>query len=58
MIIIKFINRFLIQLLMGSILAGLLFGYLFPGLGATLQPFYPLCMFVMLFPMVARLLEN
>ena len=52
MAVFQFINRFLIQLLMAAIAAGLGIGYLFPNLGPLLQPYYPLCLFVMLYPMM------
>ncbi len=52
MTVFQFINRFLIQLLMAVIAAGLVVGYLFPNLGPMLQPLYPLCLFVMLYPMM------
>lgn len=52
MAIFQFINRFLIQLLMAAIAAGLVVGHFFPNLGPMLQPFYPLCLFIMLYPMM------
>jgi ACR3 family arsenite efflux pump ArsB len=52
MVVFQFINRFLIQLLMAAIAAGLAVGYIFPDLGAVLQPLYPVCLFVMLYPMM------
>lgn len=48
----QFINRFLIQLLMAVIAIGLTVGYLLPDLGRLLQPLYPVCLFVMLYPMM------
>lgn len=46
------INRYLIQILLVVILAALVVGYAFPDLGSQLQPFYPVCLFVMLYPMM------
>ncbi|MDZ7580808.1 MAG: bile acid:sodium symporter [Deltaproteobacteria bacterium] len=52
MVIFKFINHYLIQLLMAAITAGLIFGYVFPEAGPMLQPLYPVCLFIMLYPMM------
>jgi arsenite transporter len=52
MTILLFIHRFLIQFLLLVIVVGLITGYCFPGLGSLLQPLYPICLFVMLYPMM------
>ncbi len=52
MSLFKFINRYMIQLLLLAVVAGLVVGYFCPGLGKTLQPLYPGCLFVMLYPMM------
>lgn len=48
----QFINQHLIKLLMGVIFLGLLVGYILPGVGKQLQVFYPVALFVMLYPMM------
>ncbi|WP_238455516.1 arsenic resistance protein [Desulfolucanica intricata] len=48
----QFINKHMIKLLMGIIVLGLLVGYLLPGVGKQLQPFYPVALFIMLYPMM------
>jgi ACR3 family arsenite efflux pump ArsB len=50
--IAQFINKHMIKLLMGIIVLGLLVGYLLPGAGKQLQSFYPVALFIMLYPMM------
>jgi len=52
MAVFHFINRFLIQILLVVIVAGLILGSAFPHLGSALQPLYMACLFVMLYPMM------
>ncbi|MGE4424090.1 MAG: arsenic resistance protein [Pseudodesulfovibrio sp.] len=52
MSLFKFINRYMIQLLLLTVVTGLAVGYVYPDLGKTLQPLYPVCLFVMLYPMM------
>ncbi|AEG13926.1 Bile acid:sodium symporter [Desulfofundulus kuznetsovii DSM 6115] len=48
----QFINKHMIQLLMAVIALGLLLGYLLPDTGKRLQVFYPVALFIMLYPMM------
>lgn len=48
----QFINKYMIKLLMAVIVLGLLLGYLLPEVGKQLQIFYPLALFIMLYPMM------
>lgn len=48
----QFINKYTIQLLLCFIILGLIFGYVFPGLGHSLQAFYSVSLFIMLYPMM------
>lgn len=52
MTIVSFINRYLIQILIGVIAFGLVVGAAFPNIGPSLQPLYPVCLFIMLYPMM------
>ncbi|MBF7082969.1 arsenic resistance protein [Desulfallas sp. Bu1-1] len=51
----NFINKHLIALLMGVICLGLFLGYLYPESGKRLEIFYPLTLFIMLFPMMVTI---
>lgn len=50
--IAKFINKKMIPLLMLFIILGMVFGYFFPAMSSQLQPFVPLSLFIMLYPMM------
>lgn len=51
----KFINKHFIILLIGVICFGLFFGYLYPEASKYLEVLYPVCLFVMLFPMMVTI---
>ena len=56
--IAKFINKHLIVLLIGVIGLGLFLGYLFPEGGQALEMFYPVSLFLMLYPMMVDIKIN
>lgn len=53
--IANFINKFLIHLLVGVILFGLLIGYLYPKAGDDLKILYAIAQFMMLYPMMVEI---
>ncbi|MDZ7582946.1 MAG: bile acid:sodium symporter [Deltaproteobacteria bacterium] len=52
MMLFQFINRYIIQILMAVIVAGMTFGIMVPKAGPILQPLYPASLFIMLYPMM------
>jgi ACR3 family arsenite efflux pump ArsB len=50
--IFEFINRYLIRILICVVAAGLVTGTVFPAVGPALQTFYPVYLFIMLYPMM------
>ncbi|MBM7855527.1 ACR3 family arsenite efflux pump ArsB [Desulfohalotomaculum tongense] len=48
----RFINKYVVQILLAVILFSITFGYYYPQVGHSLQPFAPLCLFSMLVPMM------
>ncbi len=48
----RIINKHLIKFLITIIAIGIVAGYYYPGLGTSLQPFTPVSLFVMLYPMM------
>jgi len=52
MSVFRFINKYMIKLLMLAVVLGLITGYFIPGLGQRLQVLYPFSLFVMLYPMM------